>query len=215
MTKAVMVQPADRPATSVLNGLKQQGDAVVNRLRQGGRHVLLFGLGGVGAVQDLVNDLSSRTTRWYDHSLQRGRTMEATIRTNTQHLWDTVRDETAPRPAHARYKVARVADLPPGAMRAVVAGLTPVLLANVDGTIYALHNLCPHLSVPLSLGKLDGCVVTCLAHGSQFDVTTGAVVTWVGRTLPLGAEQMLRFKAAKPATTYRVLVHDEDIYVLV
>ena len=215
MAKTVMVQPTDRPAANALNGLKQQGDAVFNRLRQGGRHVLLFGLGGVGTVQDMVNDLSSRTARWYDHSLQRGRTMEATIRTNTEHLWDTVREETAPRPVHDRYKVAQVADLPPGAMRAVVAGLTPVLLANVDGTIYALHNLCPHLSVPLSLGKLDGCVVTCLAHGSQFDVTNGEVVTWVGRSLPLGAEQLFRLKAAKSATTYRVLVHDEDIYVLV
>jgi nitrite reductase/ring-hydroxylating ferredoxin subunit len=210
-----MVPTADQSATSVLNGLKQQGGAVVNRLRQDGRHLLLFGLGGVGAVQDLATDLSKRARRWYDHSLQRGRTMEATIRTNTQRVWNTVREETAPHPAHDRYKVARVADVPPGAMRAVVAGLTPVLLANVDGTIYALHNLCPHLSVPLSLGKLDGCVVTCLAHGSQFDVTSGAVVTWVGRSLPLGAEQMLRFKAAKPATTYGVLVHDEDIYVLV
>lgn len=215
MTKAVIVPPAERPVTSMLNGLKQQGGAVVNRLRQDGRHLLLFGLGGVGAVQDLATELSHRARRWYDHSLQRGRTMEATIRTNTQHVWDTVREETAPRPAHDRYKVAQLGDLPPGAMRAVVAGLTPVLLANVDGTIYALHNLCPHLSVPLSLGKLEGCVVTCLAHGSQFDVTNGAVVTWVGRTLPLGAEQMLRFKAARPATTYRVLVHDEDIYVLV
>ncbi len=215
MTKTVMVQPADQPAANVLNSLRQQGDAVFSLLRRDGRRLLLFGLGGVGAVQDLVNDLSSRTTHWYDRSLRRGRTMEATIRTTTQHAWDTVREETAPHPTHDRYKVAHVVDLPPGTMRAVVAGLTPVLLANVDGTIYALHNLCPHLSVPLSLGKLDGCVVTCLAHGSQFDVTSGAVVTWVGRSLPLGADQLLRFKAAKPATTYRVLVHDEDIYVLV
>ena len=215
MTKAVMAPTADQTTTSVFNGLKQQGGAVVNRLRQDGRHLLLFSLGGVGVVQDLATDLSHRARRWYDHSLQRGRTMEATIRTNTQRVWNTVREETAPHPTHDRYRVARVADLPPGTMRAVVAGLTPVLLANVAGTIYALNNLCPHLSVPLSLGKLEGCVVTCLAHGSQFDVTNGAVVTWVGRTLPLGAEQMLRFKAAKPATTYRVLVHDEDIYVLV
>lgn len=215
MAETIMAPSAERPATVVLDDLKQQGDAMFSRLRQGGRHLLLFGLGSFGIVQDILHDLSSRTTDWYDRSLQRGRTVEETLRSNSQRLWDTVREETAPRPAHDRYKVAHVADLPPGAMRAVVAGLTPVLLVNVDGTIYALHNLCPHLSVPLSLGKLEGCVVTCLAHGSQFDVTSGAVVTWVGRTLPLGAEQLLRFKAAKPATVYPVLVYDEDIYVLI
>ena len=41
------------------------------------------------------------------------------------------------------------------------------------------------------------------------------VLTWVGRTLPLGAEQLLRLKAARSVTPYRVLVRDEDIYVMV
>lgn len=214
MAETVMIDSAEQPLAGTLDSLKQQGGAVVGRLRHGGRQMLLFSLGSVGIAQDAVNDLASRTTRWYDRSLHRGREMEGRIRSSTRHLWETVREETASQPTVDRYRVARLADLPPGAMRAVVAGLKPVLLVNVDGTIYALNNLCPHLSVPLSLGKLEGCTLTCLAHGSQFDVRSGEVITWVGRTLPLGAEQLFRLKTAKPATIYRALVHEEDIYVL-
>jgi 3-phenylpropionate/trans-cinnamate dioxygenase ferredoxin subunit len=36
-----------------------------------------------------------------------------------------------------------------------------------------MENACPHAGLPLSEGSLDGCVVTCTAHGWTFDVRTG------------------------------------------
>ena len=90
-----------------------------------------------------------------------------------------------------RYRVASLSKIAKGTMVGVNAGLTPVLLANVEGTIYAIQNLCPHLYVPLILGRLEGCVVTCAAHASKFDVRTGEVVEWVTGTYPLRAEQLL------------------------
>jgi len=36
----------------------------------------------------------------------------------------------------------------------------------------------PHLHGDLSKGTLDGAVVTCPRHGSQFDVTDGRVLLW-------------------------------------
>jgi nitrite reductase/ring-hydroxylating ferredoxin subunit len=111
------------------------------------------------------------------------------------------------------YRVARVSEVLPGTMKGVTAGLTPVLLANVDGTIYAINNICTHLYVPLSLGKLDGCIVTCPAHGSKFDVRNGEVIEWVTSKFPLGAEQLLKLKGKKSATTYKVSIEGDDIYV--
>jgi nitrite reductase/ring-hydroxylating ferredoxin subunit len=42
--------------------------------------------------------------------------------------------------------------------------------------IYAFDDTCTHKGCSLGEGKLDGTIVTCPCHGSQFDVTSGAVV---------------------------------------
>lgn len=49
----------------------------------------------------------------------------------------------------------------------------PVALYRVDGTWCAVSDRCPHAGALLSPGELDGAVLTCSAHGSQFDVRTG------------------------------------------
>jgi nitrite reductase/ring-hydroxylating ferredoxin subunit len=53
---------------------------------------------------------------------------------------------------------------------------TRVAVASVSDTFYAFDNTCTHLHCSLAEGELDGTVVTCPCHGSQFDVTTGAVL---------------------------------------
>jgi len=53
---------------------------------------------------------------------------------------------------------------------------TRVAVASVSDTFYAFDNACTHLHCSLAEGELDGTVVTCPCHGSQFDVTTGAVL---------------------------------------
>jgi len=51
-----------------------------------------------------------------------------------------------------------------------------VLLCNVDGTPYALEDLCPHVRVPLSGGRLTGSVLQCPLHGGRLDVRDGSPV---------------------------------------
>jgi nitrite reductase/ring-hydroxylating ferredoxin subunit len=51
-----------------------------------------------------------------------------------------------------------------------------VAVANVNGTLFAFEDLCPHRQCSLSEGRLEGTVIYCPCHGSQFDVTTGAVL---------------------------------------
>jgi nitrite reductase/ring-hydroxylating ferredoxin subunit len=64
-----------------------------------------------------------------------------------------------------------------GGLTATKVGDSEILLAKVDGKIYAIDNACGHLAYPLNEGRLDGHIVTCLWHGAQFDVRTGAVVS--------------------------------------
>jgi 3-phenylpropionate/trans-cinnamate dioxygenase ferredoxin subunit len=66
-----------------------------------------------------------------------------------------------------------VVELPPGAMRRVTCGDLDVLLAHTDDGIVATEDRCPHMSAPLSLGELDGCVVACPLHEGRFDLRSG------------------------------------------
>ena len=73
-------------------------------------------------------------------------------------------------------KVIDTAELPGNTMVKVLAGGKEILLANVDGSYYAIAHKCTHLGGPLSKGALDGGTVTCPRHGAQFDVKTGKAV---------------------------------------
>ena len=48
-----------------------------------------------------------------------------------------------------------------------------ILLANVNGELYAIDDRCGHMNASLSMGTLKGNIVECLLHHAQFDVTTG------------------------------------------
>jgi nitrite reductase (NADH) small subunit/3-phenylpropionate/trans-cinnamate dioxygenase ferredoxin subunit len=69
--------------------------------------------------------------------------------------------------------VANVTDLEPGSCMSVEAAGYGVALFNVNGTIYALDNTCPHAGGPLGEGTLQGRIVECPWHGWRFDVRTG------------------------------------------
>lgn len=67
-----------------------------------------------------------------------------------------------------------IKDVPLGKMKYVEIEGKEILLANSgDGTMYALSDRCSHMNAPLSVGTLNGKVVTCPMHGARFDITTG------------------------------------------
>jgi nitrite reductase/ring-hydroxylating ferredoxin subunit len=66
-----------------------------------------------------------------------------------------------------------LADLSAGAMRRVSHGDLDILVAATPGGIVAVDDRCPHMSAPLSLGTLEGCIVDCPLHEGRFDLCTG------------------------------------------
>lgn len=83
----------------------------------------------------------------------------------------------APGSASARFHgLLDVADLPPGAHRRVSVDDLDLLLAHIPAGIVATDDRCPHMSAPLSLGVLDGCVVDCPLHRGRFDLSSGEPV---------------------------------------
>ena len=74
-------------------------------------------------------------------------------------------------------KVATTGDLSPGKAMKVEVNDEEVALFNLDGTYYAIGDVCTHAGGPLSEGELDGEEVECPWHGSRFNVRTGEVLT--------------------------------------
>jgi 3-phenylpropionate/trans-cinnamate dioxygenase ferredoxin subunit len=93
----------------------------------------------------------------------------------------------------------RLGDLhsvPEGEMRVFDVDGSKVNVANAAGGLYAFDDTCTHMGCSLANGELDGTTVTCACHGSQFDVTSGAV---------------LRGPAQRPVRSHRVEVQDGSI----
>ncbi len=102
-------------------------------------------------------------------------------------------------------RVADTAELPSNKMIMVVVGGKEVLLVNVDGSYYAIANKCTHAGGSLVKGTLDGNIVTCPRHASQFDIKTGKAVR--------GAKIGFIKVNVKDEACYTVKVEGTDILV--
>jgi 3-phenylpropionate/trans-cinnamate dioxygenase ferredoxin subunit len=95
-------------------------------------------------------------------------------------------------------KVATTADVEPGSVRVFQVNGRSIALANLDGTFYAVDNLCTHDNGPLGEGTLWNGTIECPRHGARFDVQTGAV-----KALP----------AVKAVRTYPVRLDGDEVSV--
>ena len=66
-----------------------------------------------------------------------------------------------------------LAALPVGSMQRVSVDELDILLAHTERGIFATDDRCPHMSAPLSIGDLDGCIVACPLHEGRFDLVSG------------------------------------------
>lgn len=99
----------------------------------------------------------------------------------------------------SKHLVGKVDDLAVDSMRKVVLDGEEICLAHAeDGSYYALSDICTHEEYSLSEGELWGFDVECPAHGSRFNLQTGAVTG-----LP----------AVIPARIYPVTLEGDDVYV--
>jgi len=77
----------------------------------------------------------------------------------------------------AWHEVGAAGDEPEGTLRRVEVGDTAVCVARTGDGWLAFDDTCTHEECSLAGGELDGEVVICPCHGSEFDVRTGDVVT--------------------------------------
>jgi nitrite reductase/ring-hydroxylating ferredoxin subunit len=94
--------------------------------------------------------------------------------------------------------VVKVDEFESQELAAFDVGAERIAIARVAGDYYAFGDTCTHLACSLAEGELEEQTVTCACHGSQFDVTTGAV---------------LRGPAREPVKSYAVRVQDDALQV--
>lgn len=70
-----------------------------------------------------------------------------------------------------------------GEMESFDVGETEVLILKVSGEIRAYDGICPHQSFSLVEGQLEEGVLTCRAHGWEFDALTGTSINPRGNAL--------------------------------
>ena len=97
--------------------------------------------------------------------------------------------------------VARRDTLEVGSVTGVKAGELDVALYNIDGEIFATHNICTHAHALLSDGWLEDDIIECPLHGGRFEVKTGkglgAPIICDLKTLPVRIEgNMVKVNAA-------------------
>ena len=109
-------------------------------------------------------------------------------------------------------EVASVLEFADGEMRQVEVDGHEVLIALVGGSFFASDARCPHLHGHLARGTLDGTVVTCPVHHSQFDLADGHCVRWTDWSGPVKTMAELA-RHPRPLRVYEVQVADGKIHV--
>jgi nitrite reductase (NADH) small subunit len=71
-------------------------------------------------------------------------------------------------------RLASQSELPPkGEAKEFSLGDKMICVANVDGAITAMDNVCLHVGGPLGQGVIEGGKLVCPWHGWQYDPKTG------------------------------------------
>ncbi len=64
-------------------------------------------------------------------------------------------------------------ELPNGGRKQVSIANRAIVVFNIDGSYYAIDDVCTHDGGPVGDGELLGDQIMCPRHGARFDVRTG------------------------------------------
>jgi 3-phenylpropionate/trans-cinnamate dioxygenase ferredoxin subunit len=96
------------------------------------------------------------------------------------------------------YKAANISDVPEGHAKVFEVAGRRLAVCNVEGTCYAIDDLCTHDGGPLGDGELVDTQIECPRHGARFDVRSG---------------KALCLPAILPVCSYKVEIRNGEIWV--
>ena len=93
----------------------------------------------------------------------------------------------------------KVSDIDKGEVRKFSINGKDVLVANIDGSFYAVDDTCTHSGASLAEGKLQGSNIVCGWHGAEFDCKTGKLAKFPAKIRDL--------------QQYKVSVESDNIFI--
>ncbi len=109
-------------------------------------------------------------------------------------------------------KVGAIEEFPAMHMTEVEINDKHVLVVNDGENLYVTAARCPHMHGHLAEGSLNGTIITCPVHGSQFDAKTGKVIRWTNFSgFALAAAKKLRHP--RDLQTYQTSIKDGILYI--
>ncbi len=102
---------------------------------------------------------------------------------------------------HDACALTEIAD---GGKKVVSVGGEKVLLLRKGDEVWAVEPKCPHMRLPLSVGKWDGETLKCRFHGARYRVADGSRVESPWLLASMGSDKL---------ATYPVTVRDGRILV--
>lgn len=96
------------------------------------------------------------------------------------------------------------------ALSEIVIDKMAYLVVRKGADLFVTAGRCPHMSAHLVRGTLEDEIITCPAHGSQFNVRTGECVRWTefhGAVLEI--VELVRHP--RPLPVFQVTVDEEGI----
>jgi len=97
--------------------------------------------------------------------------------------------------------VGKVSDITQGTMQKISVDGKDILVANIDGSYYAIDDTCTHSGASLADGELQDSIVVCGWHGAQFDCKTGKLDKFPAKINDL--------------KSYNVVVESDDVFIKV
>ena len=72
--------------------------------------------------------------------------------------------------------VVKESECPPGSWATVDIDDVLIAVFNLNGSFYAIEDICTHDGDTLTGGEVRGKEIICPRHGARFDITTGEVL---------------------------------------
>lgn len=109
-------------------------------------------------------------------------------------------------------EIATTSELTDGSKKMAKINGHELMIAQIGNNYYCTDNRCPHMGGNLSQGMLNGTVITCPRHGSQFDLADGHVIRWTNWS---GIKKSIGklLKSPRDLKTYNIKIEDEKILV--
>jgi 3-phenylpropionate/trans-cinnamate dioxygenase ferredoxin subunit len=102
-----------------------------------------------------------------------------------------------------RIPVGTIDEFLPGQRKLIFIDGRSIVIFNIDGTLHAIDNSCPHDGRSLASRQLDGSVLRRPAHSLRFDLTTarlhGPGGLSIGTSLVQAADGKLELDVEEPS----------------